>query len=136
MNVPVGYYTEVMGLGASPDDTRIAGNVHADASLPNNNATTTFWRAAEDFSVTPPDGNMQWAVSQAVPLRRMHIAGNLVLHQDHGWASGGWMSDDLVDGNVDSGSPAAMDLEELRVGYLDGLELEHGFCRRGSSACG
>jgi hypothetical protein len=104
VDVPVGYYTEVMGLGASPDDTRIAGNVHADASLPNNNATTTFWRAAEGFSVTPTGGNMQWAVSQAVPLRRMHIAGNLVLHQDHGWASGGWMSDDLVDGNVDSGT--------------------------------
>jgi hypothetical protein len=104
VNVPVGYYTQVMGLGASPDDTRIGGKVHADASLPNNNATTTFWRAAEGFSVTPADGSMQWAVSQAVPLRRMHIAGNLVLHQNHGWASGGWMSDDLVDGNVDSGS--------------------------------
>ena len=49
VDVPVGYYTEVMGLGASPDDTRIAGNVHVDASLPNNNATTTFWRAAEGF---------------------------------------------------------------------------------------
>ena len=104
VDVPVGYYTEVLGLGALPDDTRIAGNVHADASLPNNNATTTFWLAAEGFSVAPTGGNMQWAVSQAVPLRRMHIAGNLVLHQDHGWASGGWMSDDLVDGNVDSGS--------------------------------
>jgi hypothetical protein len=104
VDVPVGYYTEVMGLGASPDDTRIAGNVHVDASLPNNNATTTFWRAAEGFSVTPAGGTMQWAVSQAVPLRRMHVAGNLVLHQHRGWASGGWMSDDLVDGNVDSGT--------------------------------
>ena len=47
---------------------------------------------------------MQWAVSQAVPFRRMHVRGNLVLHQNHGWASGGWMSDSLVDGNVDSGS--------------------------------
>ena len=56
VDVPVGYYTEVMGLGASPDDTRIAGNVHVDASLPNNNATTTFWRAAEGFSVTPAGG--------------------------------------------------------------------------------
>ncbi len=104
LNVPVGFYTEVVGLGASPDDTHITGNVHADASAPNNNATTTFWRAAEGFSVTPTGGNMQWAVSQAVPMRRMHIAGNLILHQNHGWASGGWMSDALVDGNVDSGS--------------------------------
>jgi hypothetical protein len=104
VDVPVGYYTEVMGLGTSPDDTSIAGNVHADASLPNNNATTTFWRAAEGFSVTPAGGTMQWAVSQAVPMRRMHVAGNLVLHQHRGWASGGWMSDDLVDGKVDSGT--------------------------------
>jgi hypothetical protein len=104
VDIPIGYYTEVIGLGASPDETRIAGNVHVDASLKNNNATTTFWRAAEGLSITPAGGRMQWAVSQAVPLRRMHIAGDLVLHQQHGWASGGWMSDDLVDGNVDSGS--------------------------------
>ncbi|MFZ0664038.1 MAG: coagulation factor 5/8 type domain-containing protein [Acidobacteriaceae bacterium] len=104
VDVPIGFYTQVLGLGASPDDVQIAGNVHADASAPNNNATTTFWRSAEGFSVTPTGGAMQWAVSQAAPLRRMHIRGNLVLHQHHGWASGGWMSDDLVDGNVDSGS--------------------------------
>ncbi len=104
VDVPVGFYTEVMGLGASPDATRIAGNVHADANHEHNNATTTFWRAAEGFSVEPAGGTMQWAVSQAVSLRRMHVRGDLVLHQHHGWASGGWMSDSLVDGNVDSGS--------------------------------
>src|SRR5580658_8702290 len=104
VDVPVGFYTEVMGLGASPDVTRIAGNVHADANLEHNNATTTFWRAAEGLSIEASGGKMQWAVSQAVSLRRMHIRGDLVLHQNHGWASGGWMSDSVVDGNVDSGS--------------------------------
>jgi hypothetical protein len=104
VDVPVGFYTEVMGLGASPDATRIAGNVHADANHEHNNATTTFWRAAEGLSIKPAGGTMQWAVSQAVSLRRMHVRGDLVLHQNHGWASGGWMSDSLVDGNVDSGS--------------------------------
>lgn len=104
LDVPVGFYTEVIGIGATPDAVHIVGNVHADASHHNNNATTTFWRAAEGFSVTPTGGTMQWAVSQAVPFRRMHVKGNLVLHQHHGWASGGWMSDTLVDGNVDSGS--------------------------------
>ena len=102
--MPVGFYTEVIGLGASPDATRITGNVHADAAHEHNNATTTFWRAAEGFSVVPTGGTMQWAVSQAVSLRRMHVRGDLVLHQHRGWASGGWMSDSLVDGNVDSGS--------------------------------
>src|SRR5258707_2647580 len=104
VDVPVGFYTEVMGLGAAPDATRIAGNVHADANHEHNNATTTFWRAAEGFSIVPAGGTMQWAVSQAVSLRRMHVRGDLVLHQNRGWASGGWMSDSLVDGNVDSGS--------------------------------
>jgi hypothetical protein len=104
VDVPVGFYTQVLGLGATPDAVEIDGNVHSDASLPHNNATCTFWRAAEGFSVTPTSGTMQWAVSQAIPFRRMHVRGNLVLHQNRGWASGGWMSDSLVDGNVDSGS--------------------------------
>lgn len=104
VDIPIGFYTQVLGLGASPDAVEIDGNVHADASLPHNNATCTFWRAAENFSVVPSGGTMQWAVSQAAPFRRMHVRGNLVLHQMHGWASGGWMSDTLVDGAVDSGS--------------------------------
>jgi len=104
VDVPVGFYTEVAGLGPSPDAVRIAGNMHADANHEHNNATTTFWRAASGISVAPAGGMMQWAVSQAVSLRRMHVRGDLVLHQHRGWASGGWMSDTLVDGNVDSGS--------------------------------
>ena len=104
VNVPVGFYTEVIGLGESPDYTRIAGNLHADANHEHNNATTTFWRAASGLSIAPAGGTMQWAVSQAVSLRRTHVRGGLVLHQHHGWASGGWMSDSLVDDNVDSGS--------------------------------
>jgi hypothetical protein len=103
LDIPVGFYTEVIGLGASPDSVHISGNVHADASAPNNNATTTFWRGIEGFSVSPAGGAMQWAVSQAAPLRRMHIRGDIVLHQHSGWASGGWMSDALIDGRVDAG---------------------------------
>lgn len=104
LDIPVGFYTQVVGLGETPDAVHIVGNVHADASLPRNNATCTFWRGVEGFSVTPTGGTMQWAVSQAVPFRRMHVRGNLVLHQNRGWASGGWISDSLIDGTVDSGS--------------------------------
>ena len=104
LQLPVGFYTQVVGLGSTPDQVRLIGNVHADASLENNNATTTFWRGVEGFSVVPEGGTMQWAVSQAIPFRRMHVLGNLVLHQNHGWASGGWLSDSRIDGNVDSGS--------------------------------
>jgi hypothetical protein len=108
VDVPVGFYTQVLGLGVTPDAVHITGNVHSDASLPKDNATCTFWRGVEGFAVTPANGatpgSMQWAVSQAVPFRRMHVLGNLALHQNHGWASGGWISDSLIDGNVDSGT--------------------------------
>jgi hypothetical protein len=103
LDIPIGYYTQVIGLGTSPDSVHITGNVHADASAPNNNATTTFWRGIEGFSISPTGGAMQWAVSQAAPLRRMHIRGDIVLHQKGGWASGGWMSDALIDGKVEAG---------------------------------
>jgi hypothetical protein len=104
VNFPVGFYTQVLGLGATPDAVHIEGDVHSDAAAKNDNATTTFWRAVEGFSVTPTSGTMQWAVSQAVGFRRMHVKGDVVLNQKHGWASGGWMSDTVVDGAVDSGT--------------------------------
>jgi hypothetical protein len=108
VDVPVGFYTEVLGLGATPDAVHITGNVRSDAASRNDNATTTFWRAMQGFSVTPTggdtDGTMKWAVSQAAPFRRMHVKGSMVLNQKHGWSSGGWMSDTAVDGEVNSGT--------------------------------
>jgi ricin-type beta-trefoil lectin protein len=100
----VGFFTQVAGLGLSPDNVNINGGVHAEADwFPPQNATQNFWRSAENLSVTPPSGTDRWAVSQAAPYRRMHVKGNLAL-DDGGWASGGWMSDTKVDGQVRSGT--------------------------------
>ncbi|HMG53579.1 MAG TPA: sialidase [Kofleriaceae bacterium] len=105
VNIPVGYYTQVLGLGALPDQVNITNQVHSDPTLPNNSALVNFWRGVENFSVTPPGGGMQWAVSQAVPFRRMHVRNNnLVLHLNGGFTSGGWISDSLIDFDVNSGS--------------------------------
>ena len=104
VDIPVGFYTQVLGLGRTPDAVEIDGNVHSDASRPRDNATCSFWRAIEGISVNPSGGTMQWAVSQAAPFRRMHIRGNIVLNQKNGWASGGWMADSLIDGDVASGT--------------------------------
>jgi len=87
--IPVGFYTQVLGLGGSPDDTAIIGNLHSDAYLPDNNANCNFWRGAEGLAVTPVSGTLQWAVSQAAPFRRMHVHGNMALGQNKGLASGG-----------------------------------------------
>ncbi|WP_443742643.1 RICIN domain-containing protein [Umezawaea endophytica] len=102
-NVNVGFYTQVLGLGLSPDDVNINGSVHVEADWFGGNATQNFWRSAENLSVTPTGGTDRWAVSQAAPYRRMHLRGNLQL-DDGGWSSGGLLADSKVDGQVRSGS--------------------------------
>ncbi|GJF31250.1 hypothetical protein KNE206_39500 [Kitasatospora sp. NE20-6] len=99
----VGFYTQVAGLGLSPDDVTINGAVHAEADWFQGNATQNFWRSAENLSVNPTGGTDRWAVSQAAPYRRMHVRGNLQL-DDGGWSSGGFIADSKVDGQVRSGS--------------------------------
>ncbi|MCE9579543.1 MAG: coagulation factor 5/8 type domain-containing protein [Deltaproteobacteria bacterium] len=99
----VGFYTQVAGLGASPDDVTITGAVHAEADWFQGNATQNFWREAENLAVVPNGGTDRWAVSQAAPYRRMHVKGSLAL-DDNGWSSGGFLADSLIDGNVASGS--------------------------------
>ncbi|GAA0959178.1 RICIN domain-containing protein [Kribbella koreensis] len=100
----VGFYTQVAGLGLTPDSVNINGAVHVEADwFPPQNATQNFWRGAEGLTITPPGGLDRWAVSQAASYRRNHLKGNLAL-DDGGWASGGFMADTLVDGQVRSGS--------------------------------
>ncbi|WP_424531330.1 RICIN domain-containing protein [Sphaerisporangium viridialbum] len=103
VDVNVGFYTQVLGLGLSPDNVTINGGVHAEADWFQGNATQNFWRGAENLSVTPPSGTDRWAVSQAAPYRRMHVRGNLQL-DDGGWSSGGFIADSKIDGQVRSGS--------------------------------
>ncbi|WP_155893449.1 discoidin domain-containing protein [Cystobacter fuscus] len=105
VNFNVGYYTHVAGLGQSPDDVTINGGVNVNADWDNGNATRNFWRALENYSVVPANGQTQIAVSQAAPLRRLHIKGDLHLFDfdsnwNAGWASGGFLADSVVDGQV------------------------------------
>ncbi|WP_261720053.1 RICIN domain-containing protein [Streptomyces sp. FZ201] len=103
-DVNVGFYTQVAGLGLTPDAVTVNGAVHAEADwFPPQNATQNFWRGAENLSVNPSGGNDRWAVSQAAAYRRMHLRGNLAL-DDGGWASGGLFADTKVDGQVNSGT--------------------------------
>lgn len=108
----VGFYTTLAGLGRSPDDVTITRNINVDAGWNDGdetNATQNFWRSAENLSVAPEDGTTRWAVSQAAPMRRVHIKGDMTFapsNQDvgQGYASGGFLSDSRVDGVISSGS--------------------------------
>ncbi|MEU6672731.1 coagulation factor 5/8 type domain-containing protein [Streptomyces sp. NPDC046925] len=101
LNAQIGFYTSIMGLGLSPDDTHFNGDVTVDAGWFNGNATQNFWRSAENLSLSPVSGGNRWAVSQAAPFRRMHVRGDLNLAPNgYGWASGGYIADSRIDGTV------------------------------------
>nr|WTB29479.1 discoidin domain-containing protein [Streptomyces sp. NBC_00830] len=101
INAQLGFYTSIAGLGLKPDDTTFNGDVTVDAGWFNGNATQNFWRSAENLALNPVNGTDRWAVSQAAPFRRMHVKGGLNLAPDgYGWASGGYIADSKIDGQV------------------------------------
>ena len=106
LDVRVGYYTQVLGLGQLPDGVTIKGALN---STDRGNVTQTFWRCIENIAIEPVanKGNCYWAVSQGTELRRFHVKGNLWLFSGAGgqeWASGGFLADSHIDGKVVPGS--------------------------------
>lgn len=112
VDVPVGYYTQVLGLGASPGDVVFDGprGVHCEEGDQTDmgGSLSTFWRGAENFHHAGPDG-MLWAVSQAAPVRRVMVDKDLNLAQfvagvGMGYASGGFLANVQVGGSINSAS--------------------------------
>lgn len=120
LNVQVGYYTEVAGLGASPTDVVINGTINvynrclADNETSNCIALTNFWRSMSNLTINVKGGltnvlgeaaprpswctdTQFWAVSQAAPLRRVNINGGFSFmdfcSSGPQFASGGFMAD-------------------------------------------
>jgi hypothetical protein len=111
VSVPVGFYTEVVGLGQNPSQTVITGGgIYTNAAWNNGNATENFWRDVENITSSPSSGSTEWAVSQADPMRRVQINGNMVLDDNSSgnttsnWSSGGFIGDSIVTGQVNSGT--------------------------------
>ncbi|MCR5737034.1 MAG: hypothetical protein K6G64_05230 [Eubacterium sp.] len=135
----VGFYTQVSGLGISPDDVTVkqiqskarwmVGKKY-DGSV-NYSALCNFWREVENMST--PANDTVWAVSQATSMRRMDLTGSskkvneysynanskkwersgshvdpnngiLYLHDEGGYASGGFLADTKIATKVESGS--------------------------------
>jgi hypothetical protein len=112
LQIKVGYYTEIAGLGDSPDDVVINGKVEvynrclAGGGTSNCVALTNFWRTASnltiDINTRGQDGCRAsanfWAVSQAVSLRRVDVGGGNLSLMDYctagpQFASGGYIGD-------------------------------------------
>ena len=112
LNVQVGFYTTVIGLGTIPDSVTITGGVNTTAAWFQGNATQNFWRGIENLAVVPTvfgDSGMMFATSQSTWLRRLHVRGTLQLYdfiprQGPNWSSGGFIADSVIDNTTKSGS--------------------------------
>jgi len=112
LQIKVGYYTEIAGLGASPTDVVINGKVEvynrclADGGTSNCLALVNFWRTLSNLSIVinslGQDGCRAsadfWAVSQATSMRRLNISGANLSLMDYctagpQYASGGFIAD-------------------------------------------
>jgi len=112
LHVEVGYYTEVSGLGASPDDVTINGSVDVynrcleDDGTSNCLALVNFWRTLSNLAIHVNVADREgcraaanfWAVSQAVSMRRIDMSGGGLTLMDYctagpQFASGGYIAD-------------------------------------------
>lgn len=148
INSELGYYQAVSGLGASPEDVRINGAIHVepvrqceanpwDCQQPGS--LTRFWRSMSNLTFKPIQrplgvdatrpfpsgltnvGQMRYAVSQAAPLRRINIEGDLTLMGRVGeYASGGYLANSNVDGEILSGSQQQWFTRNSSVGTWNG----------------
>jgi hypothetical protein len=118
LNFQVGYYTDVAGLGASPGDVIINGSVYVRNQCAGTTpdfcvALNNFWRSLSNLTINVTTPNFGcytgefWPVSQAAPMRRVHVNGFTTL-MDYctgpSFASGGFIADSRFDGNIVNGS--------------------------------
>ncbi|PKH37680.1 hypothetical protein SAMN05192575_101695 [Nocardioides alpinus] len=123
LQIKVGYYTEVAGLGASPSDVVINGKVEVynrcltdGPTQPYCVALNNFWRSLSNLTIdvngTGQDGCRAtanfWATSQASSLRRVDIRNGTLSLMDYcsaapQFASGGYLADSRA-GEVVNGS--------------------------------
>jgi hypothetical protein len=128
LNVPVGFYTQVAGLGLQPTAVSLTGGrgVYVDAAWSGGNATQNFWRSVENLSDTPSNGQLEWAVSQAAPFRRVDVHGNMILddntsgNSSSNWASGGFIADTRVSGQINSGTQQQFLTQDTQMGSWAG----------------
>jgi hypothetical protein len=111
LQLKVGYYTEVAGLGANPSDVVVNGKIEvynrclSDGGTGNCVALVNFWRTLSNLTLHVNSAGQDgcrasanfWAVSQAVSMRRVVVDGPLSL-MDYctagpQYASGGFIAD-------------------------------------------
>jgi hypothetical protein len=140
LQMRVGYYTEVAGLGASPNDVSINGKIEVYNRCLENNGTSNclalvnFWRTLANLSLTVnglgQDGCRAsanfWAVSQAVSMRRVNISGGNLSLMDYctagpQFASGGFIADSNLPFTINGSQQQWLTRNSVVAGWSNGV---------------
>jgi len=111
VTMKVGYYTQVLGLGMKPTDNKIDIFECPNGSTNENvGALNNFWRGVENVNLMNANSTIAtWAVSQAAPMRRVQVEGPIEIYgydapnTRDSTASGGYMADSYVKGDINAG---------------------------------
>ena len=136
LDIPVGYYTEVDGLGQDPSAVVINGGVTA-VGKNGSGALDIFWRSVSNLTihVVPTadgchTGNEMWAVSQAAPMRRVDVKDFTTFMpycENPNFASGGFVADSRLEGGALNGSQQQFYVRNSDLGHrLVQLRMETG----------
>jgi hypothetical protein len=137
--IQVGYYTSVAGLGLSPNDVVINGAIVSfNQCFGACTGLNNFWRSVSNLTLNivlpkshpnyapaPPEdpgcanSNDLYAISQAAPIRRVHVNGQLFLFDycNTGFTSGGFIADSQFSKTVINGTQQQF---MVRNSQLDG----------------
>lgn len=140
LQMKVGYYTEVAGLGASPTDVIINGKIEVYNRCLENGGTSNclalvnFWRTLSNLSLNinaaGQDGCRAsanfWAVSQAVSMRRVKISGGNLSLMDYctagpQFASGGFIADSSLPFVINGSQQQWLTRDSVITGWSNGV---------------
>jgi hypothetical protein len=137
LQIKVGYYTEIAGLGASPTDVVINGKVETyNRCLAPDNcvALVNFWRTLSNLSINVnaagQDGCRQtanfWAVSQASSMRRVAVSGTTLSLMDYctagpQFASGGFIADSNLPNTLNGSQQQWLTRDSQIAGWTNGV---------------
>lgn len=140
LQIKVGYYTEIAGLGASPTDVVINGKVEVynrcleGGGTSNCLALVNFWRTLSNLSININSAGQDgcrgsanfWAVSQAVSMRRLNISGANLSLMDYctagpQYASGGFIADSKLPFTINGSQQQWLTRNSEVAGWSNGV---------------
>ena len=143
LDFQVGYYESIEGLGQNPSQVVINGTIDSwnqctDGVQTECYATENFWRSISNLTINVTGltgcdaGDDFWAVSQAAPLRRVDVNGNLSLMDycdgSPGWSSGGFIADSVFNGAVENDSQQQFLVRNSDIGSWSNGVWNQVFC--------